>query len=461
MSETIRIQTAPIFERLLEPSRDKGAYGGRGSGKSHFFAGRLIDEAVSWPGDTGEGLRAICGREVQKSLKDSAKYLMESKIAEYRLTEADGFKVFNDVIKTPGDGLIVFQGLQDHTADSIKSFEGFHRFWGEEAHSISSRSIGLIRPTIRWESRRLGMSSEMWWSWNPLRKADAVDMLLRGEHKPTGAIVVRANWSDNPWFPSVLEQERQDCMRLTPDQYEHIWEGGYATVLSGAYYAKLLTQARLDGRVGRVAPDPLMTIRLFMDIGGTGARADAFSIWATQFIGREIRVLDYYEAVGQPIGTHVAWMRKRGYTPDRAQIWLPHDGANNDRIYDASYESEFRRAGYTVTVVPNQGTGAAGARVEASRRILPACWFNAPEGADHETQPTCSAGLEALGWYHEKRDEQRGIGLGPDHDWSSHGADAFGLAGIVYEPPRMEIRKQQSAVEKFLKRNRRGSAQAA
>lgn len=427
----LEIETAAVFEPLLKPARHKGAHGGRGSGKSHFFAGLLVEDALRFPGDAGEGLRAISGREIQKSLKDSAKFLIESKIAEYGLGEADGFKVFNDRIQTPGDGVMVFQGLQDHTTDSIKSFEGFHRFWGEEAHSISTRSIGLIRPTIRWEDRKRGLSSEMWWSWNPSRKTDAVDMMLRGGELPTGATVVRANWSDNPWFPSVLEQERLDCLRATPEQYDHIWEGGYATVLSGAYYARFLEEAKQQGRIGNVAADPLMTIRLFFDIGGTGAKADAVTIWAVQFIGREVRVLDYYEAVGQPLATHINWLRGKGYTPDRASIWLPHDGSTQDKVYDVSYESALRSAGYDVTVVPNQGKGAAAARIMAVQRIFPMVWFN---------KDTTEGGRDALGWYHEKKDETRNIGLGPNHDWASHGADSFGLMAVCYEEPQTKRR---------------------
>lgn len=410
---------------MLQPARDKGAHGGRGSGKSHFFAGLMVEDAITFPGDAGEGLRAICGREIQKSLKDSAKHLIESKIAEHGLGEADGFKIYEKEIRTPKDGLIVFQGLQDHTTDSIKSFEGFHRFWGEEAHSISAKSVGLIRPTLRWESARLGMQSEMWWSWNPVRKTDAVDAMLRGENKPTGAVVVRANWTDNPWFPKVLEQERLDCIRINPDQYDHIWDGGYATVLAGAYYAKSLTEAKNQGRIGRVGRDPLMTVRAVWDIGGTGAKADACAIWICQFVGREIRVLDYYEAVGQPLATHVQWLRDRGW--GKALCILPHDGSTNDKVYDVSFESALKEAGFSVKVVPNQGKGAAKMRIEAGRRLFPIIWFNAD---------TTEAGRDALGWYHEKRpDDGRNVGLGPEHDWSSHGADAFGLMCVVYEEP--------------------------
>jgi phage terminase large subunit len=240
------------------------------------------------------------------------------------------------------------------------------------------------------------------------------------------AIVVNANWRDNPWFGAELEQERLDCLRMTPDDYEHVWEGGYVTVASGAYFAKHLTAAKAESRIGRVAADPLMTLRLFVDIGGTGAKADSFVIWVAQFIGKEIRWLDYYEAQGQPLATHLNWLRSKGYTPDRAQFWLPHDGSTQDKVFDVSYESALRAAGYQVTVIPNQGKGAASARIEAARRLFPSMWFNA-----ETTEP----GRDALGWYHEKRDEARGIGLGPEHDWASHGADAFGLGCVAYEEP--------------------------
>ena len=145
----LRIPTAEAFAPLLAPARYKGAHGGRGSGKSHFFAGLLVEDALRAPGELGCGLRAACIREVQKSLKESAKRLVEDKITEFNLGEAQGFKVFREVIETPGDGLITFTGMQDHTADSVKSMEGFHRAWVEEAQSLSERSLQLLRPTIR------------------------------------------------------------------------------------------------------------------------------------------------------------------------------------------------------------------------------------------------------------------------------------------------------------------------
>jgi phage terminase large subunit len=421
LSELIRIDTAEVFEPLLAPSRYKGARGGRGSGKSHFFGEKLIEDCAAEPGESGEGMLAVCIREVQSDLAQSSKRLVEAKLSKFGLNEAQGFKVYRDVIQTPKDGLIIFKGMNDFNADSIKSLEGFKRAWWEEAQTATAHSLNMLRPTIR------ATGSELWFSWNPRRKTDPIDVMLSGAEKPTGSVVVQANWRDNPWFTAELEQERQDCLRMQPDQYDHIWEGGYVSVIEGAYYAKHLALAKAENRIGRVAADPLMTIRLFCDIGGTGARADAFAMWAAQFIGKEIRVLNYYEQVGQPLATHISWMREQGYTPDKAQIWLPHDGSTQDKVFDVSYESALKAAEYKVTVVPNQGKGAAKARIEAGRRMFPSMWFN-----EEKTAP----GRDALGWYHEKKDEKRGIGLGPKHDWASHGADAFGLMCVAYEEPK-------------------------
>lgn len=421
---TLEIQTARAFVPLLERSRYKGAWGGRGSGKSHNFAENLIEDCLAEPGESGgEGMRAICIREVQQDLAQSSKALVEGKLQKLRLSEADGFKVYRDVISLPGDGLMIFKGMNDFNAESIKSLEGFKRAWWEEAQTATQHSLNLLRPTLR------APGSELWFSWNPRRKTDPIDVMLRGQQIPTGAIVVKANWRDNPWFTPELEQERQDCLRMQPDQYDWIWEGGYQTVVTGAYFAEVLAKARAEGRIGRVSPDPLMTIRLFVDIGGTGARADAFAMWAVQFVGREVRVINHYERVGQPLAAHLEWCREQGYTPGKAEFWLPHDGASQDKVHAVSYESALRSAGYSVTVVPNQGKGAAKQRIEAVRRVFPSCWFD---------EAKCSGGIDALGWYHEKKDEARNIGLGPEHDWSSHSSDAFGLMAVSAERVQQE-----------------------
>ncbi|MDE2439742.1 MAG: phage terminase large subunit, partial [Betaproteobacteria bacterium] len=324
-------------------------------------------------------------------------------------------KVYEDCIKTPGDGLIMFQGMQDHTAESIKSLEGFHRAWVEEAQSLSQHSLTLLRPTLR------AAGSELWFSWNRRRKSDAIEKFFA----PMADQVVVANWRDNPWFPKELEDERQHDMVHNADQYQHVWEGDFARVTQGAYYAADLVRAREDGRIAHVARDPLMTVRAIWDIGGTGAKADACAIWIQQWVGKDILVLDYYEAVGQPLSAHINWLRSRGYAG--CLCILPHDGAQHDRVHDASYEGALKAAEFDVKVIPNQGTGAAKQRINAARRLFPKVWFN---------EATTEAGREALGHYHEKMDPTRQIGLGPEHDWSSHGSDAFGLGCIAYEEPR-------------------------
>ena len=412
---SLQIKTNPIFRPMLRPARYKGLYGGRGSGKSHFFAECLIEDSLMNP-----GLRSVCIREVQKSLKESAKRLIEDKLNKFGLGSHDGFNVLTDRIETPGGGVIIFQGMQDHTAESIKSLEGYSRAWVEEAQTLSARSLGLLRPTIRAEG------SELWFSWNPTRKSDPVDLMFRGGDPPTDSICLKVNYSDNKLLPSVLEQERQDCMRSQPEQYGHIWEGEYATVLQGAYFAKHIADARKEGRIGKVPKDPTQQVRAFWDIGFN----DATAIWVCQFVGREIRVLDYYEAAGQPLAAHLEWLRSRGWS--NALCVLPHDGAHGNVVTGSRFEDHIRAAGFQALTIANMGKGAAIRRVEAARKLFPAIWFN---------EDTVSAGIEALGWYHEKRDESRNIGLGPEHDWASHGADAFGLMCVAYEEPRASIKK--------------------
>jgi len=344
----LKIATAKIFEPLLARGvRYRGAFGGRGSGKSHFFGELLVELCQA-----ERGTSAVCIREAQKTLAQSSKRLIESKIAGLGLGHR--FKIFSDKIATPGGGVIIFRGMQDHTADSIKSLEGFRIAWVDEAQSLSARSLSLLRPTIR------AKNSELWASWNPRRRSDAIDDFFRTK-KPDGAVIVNANWRDNPWFPAVLEDERRTDLLLYSDRYEHVW----------------------------------------------------------------IRILDYYESVGQVLAFHVNWMRERGY--GRAINILPHDGVNENNIIGKKYADHWRDAGFSVEPpVKNQGKGAAMMRIEAVRRLGPKMWWN---------EATTEAGRDAVGFYHEKKDDVRNVGLGPEHDWSSHAADALGLMAICYEEP--------------------------
>ncbi|MDA0335380.1 MAG: PBSX family phage terminase large subunit [bacterium] len=223
---TLQIETPRVFVPLLEPARYKGAYGGRGSGKSHHFAEGLVEDCLMH-----SGTRAVCIREVQKSLKESAKRLIEDKIESLGVSQY--FNVKSTEIETPGGGVIIFQGMQDHTAESIKSLEGFHRAWCEEAQTLSARSLELLRPTIR------APGSQLWFSWNPRSVNDPVDSLLRGPKPPADSIVVRANYSENPFFPRELKTEREFDAQHKRDRYGHIWLGEYEPMAVGAIWDRL------------------------------------------------------------------------------------------------------------------------------------------------------------------------------------------------------------------------------
>ena len=201
---------------LLEPSRYKGAAGGRASGKSHFFAERAVECMAADP-----NLSIVCIREIQKSLKYSAKRLIESKIIAMGLSHLFDVQL-GEIKRIGGTGVMLFQGMQDHTADSIKSLEGFFIAWCEEAQSLSARSLELLLPTIRMED------SEIWFSWNPDQPTDAVDKLLIANTQDD-AIVVHVNFTDNPFCPEVVKKEAANHLKRDADSYAHVWLGAYNT----------------------------------------------------------------------------------------------------------------------------------------------------------------------------------------------------------------------------------------
>ncbi|WP_074578044.1 phage terminase large subunit [Polaromonas sp. JS666] len=423
----------PVFEGRADV---RGAKGGRGSAKTRSFAKMIAARGYMY-GMEGVTGQLVCGRQFMNSLEDSS--LEECKRAiEEEPWLAAYYEIGEKYIKSR-DGRIwfTFVGL-DRSVASIKSKGRILILWVDEAEPVTDAAWGVVIPTLREEGS--DWNAELWVTWNPKRKTSAVEKRFLGTKDPLIKIV-ELNWRDNPKFPAKLERERQRDLEERPDQYGHIWEGEHVSVVDGAYFAKQLTAAKAGGRICRVAADPLLTLRAFIDIGGTGARADNFVIWIEQFVGREIRVLDHYEVQGQPISAHLIWLRSKGYVPGLVTIWLPHDGDTQEKVFDTSYRKAFEDAGYAVEVVPNQGKGAASQRVEAVRRVFPLMWFN---------ESTTEAGRDALGWYHEKRDLERDVGLGPDHDWSSHSADAFGLGAMVYEIPNDTALKPIKYKRKYL-----------
>ena len=395
--------------------RDLAYHGGRGGAKSHSGAGGLVIQTAQ------QGLRVVCAREIQDSIKDSVKQLIEDKISDYGLE--DHFEALRDETRCRRGGGFLYKGVW-RNPDALKSLEGADVFWGEEANRFSARSIRLIRPTLR------KPGSRMIWTWNPEHDFDPIDAFFRGpkgppgpsKDYPLGSIVREVSWRDNPWFAdSPLAAERENDYRTDPDMAEHVWAGSYVRAVEGAYYAAQLSQMRQEGRVCALAKEPVLRVRAFWDLG----RRDATAIWIAQFVDREIRVLDYVEGRGQQLAYYVEQLRSRGWRD--ALCVLPHDGVHVRLESLGSVQEQLMAAGFEVDVIPNQGPGAALERVGKARALFPRIWFN-------DTSDV-AAGLKALGAYHERRDDKRNVGLGPEHDWASDPADAFGLMCVAYEDP--------------------------
>jgi phage terminase large subunit len=376
-----QIRLPPKLKSVFLGEADvRGAHGGRGSAKTRNFAKMTAVRAFTWSKAGREGI-ILCGRQFMNSLADSSLEEIKAAIRSEPWLEAH-FDIGETYVRTK-DGRISysFVGLE-RNVDSIKSKSRILLAWIDEAEGVTEKSWVKLIPTLREED------SEIWVTWNP---EDEESPTNKRFHTKVAAPdlrtkIVEMNWRDNPWFPAILDRKRLKDKEERPDNYDHIWEGAFVTAVEGAYFASCLTKARAENRIGRVEEDQSLVIRLFADLGGTGAKADNFVFWAGQHVGDEICWVNHYEQQGQPIATHLNWLREQGYTPGRAKIWLPHDGETHDRVIDVSFESAFR----------------------------------------------------ALGWYHEKRDDKRAIGLGPEHDWSSHAADAFGLMCVAHKVPQMQ-----------------------
>lgn len=276
-SKTLSIGVPRKLAPLLDRHRYKGAYGGRGGGKSHFFAEMLLARCYGGP------TRAACIREVQNSLKESVRQLLVDKIQKMRLGWF--FDVLGTEIRGRNGSIIIFKGMQSYNAENIKSLEGFDIAWVEEAQTLSAHSLKLLRPTLRQQG------SELWFSWNPRHDTDAMDRFFRGGRQVTGGIAAEINWDDNPWFPAVLRQEKEDDYASDPETAEHVWGGGYQIATEGAYYARLLHAAERAGRIGDFPHDISLPVSTAWDLGVD----DYTAIWFLQDNGCDVFAIDYYE----------------------------------------------------------------------------------------------------------------------------------------------------------------------
>lgn len=392
------IPTARVFAPLLEPARYKGAWGGRGSAKSHFFAGLWLDESVR------EKLDFVMLRETLKSLEFSVKKLLEAKIVQHNA--GDYFEVQDRRIKSRLGGVTIFEGMQNHTADSIKSLEGFQRAWFEEAQNASDNSLTLLRPTIR------APGSELWFSWNPKLATDPIDALLRGDDLPTGAKVVRANYTDNPWLPDELREEMEFDRRRDPDKYAHVWLGEYQRN-SEARVFKNWTVEEFD------VPDDAI-IRQGADWGFS---VDPSILVQCYTVGRKL----YIPHEAYMVGCEIDKLPDLFLTvPGSEKWWITADSARPETI------SYMQKHGF-----PKMGAAIKGAKsVEEGVSFL--------QSFDIVVHPRCRHVVDELTLYSYKTDPLTGEVLPVLADKDNHMIDGLRYAceGVRRVTKRREVEKQ-------------------
>jgi phage terminase large subunit len=412
-----RLNVPAVFKPLWQPKRYKGAHGGRGSGKSHAFAELLVVKATTTP-----GFRAACVREVQKSLKNSVKLLVEDKIKS--LGVAHLFTVLEAEIKTPGGGVIMFQGMQNHTADSIKSLEGFDVAWVEEAQSLSQRSLDLLRPTIR------KPGSELWFSWNPAKPTDPVDVLLRGENPPQDSVVIEVNWNDNPFLPAELLADLEDDRRRDPDKFQHVWQGAYS----------LNSEARVfrNWKIEAFDPPADAVHRFGAD---WGFAVDPTVLVRCHVEGRKL----YVDAEAWQVGCEIDKTPALFDTIPGSRKWLIR--ADSARPETVSY---MKRQGFRITQAI-KGPGSIEDGIEFLRSF------------DIIVHPRCKKVAEELTLYAYKVDDHTGDILPVLDDKNNHTIDALRYAleelrRTGYKPRQQQDAKPRDRWEKAFKGKEEGAS---
>lgn len=397
------VQIPEAYSDLFTPSRYKAYHGGRGGAKSHSFATALVLRAIQKPE------LILCCREIQASIKASSKQLIDNKIQE--MGAGHLFKSLDTEIRGINGSRFTFAGLRSNP-ESIKSMEGITFAWVEEADKVSQRSINLLIPTIRAEN------SEIWFSWNPVNEFDPVDMMFRGKTPPPDSIVRQVNFTENPFFPEVLKQEAEH-MRLTdPDQYNHVWLGGYRQTAEGAYYARQINDAIAEGRITHVPHQAEHPVHLVFDLG----MDDSTTVWMYQTVGREVQIIDYYESRYTSITDDMIAISRNPYLI--GTVFLPHDGKAKQKSSGKTTQEVVEGLGYKTQIVPSISVMDG---ISAVRSTFNRFWFAGDK---------CALGLKAVRAYHEEFDETLRIGKGPKHDWSSHAADALRYLALSLDMAR-------------------------
>lgn len=392
-----RLQLPTKLSGLFQPKRYKVMHGGRGGGKSWAVAAALLVLAADRP------LRILCAREVQKSMRDSVHRLLKDTIV--RLGIESFFEVLDAEIRGLNGSLILFSGLQSHTVDSIKSFEGADIVWAEEAHGISKRSWDVLIPTIRKDG------SEIWMTLNP--DMDTDETYQRFIATPSDDTwVCEINWRDNPWFPETLNQERLKSKRSqSAVDYDHVWEGKPRTVAEGAIYQHEILSLYAESRVIGVPYDPTLPVHTVWDLGWN----DAMTIGFVQRGPMDVRILDYIEDSHRTLDWYVTQIEKRPYR--WGHDYLPHDGRTRNFQTGKSTEEQLQSMGRKPIVLAQTSVEEG---IKAARMMFPRCYFD---------KAKTGRLLECLKRYRRALHVQTNEPMAPLHDAFSHGADMFRYIG--------------------------------
>ena len=387
---------------MFRPARFKVAWGGRDGSKSWNFARALLEKGAQ------RKLLIVCAREMMNSISESVHRVLSNQIVNLGLE--DQYRVEKSKIIGRNGTEIVFVGLK-HNIDAVKSLEGADIAWVEEAANVSKDSWDKLINTVRKDG------SEIWVSFNPELASDETWKRFVLD-PPAEAVVVKILYSDNPWASEVLRAGREELQGKDPDAFAHIWLGQPKRTLEGAIYANELRAAEAEGRIRRVAYDPIKPVHCAWDLG----EGDATAIWFFQIFMAEYRFIDYLEASGHKMQHYLTLLQGKGYV--YGLDYLPWDACSG--MLSGSLEQAMRTAGRSIRIQPKLSVAGG---IDAARTIFPNCWFD--EGR-------CADGLQALRHYRygDVKDMQTQTRQ-PLHDWASHGADAFrGAARGIVTPKR-------------------------
>ena len=396
----------PVFEG---DARYRGAYGGRGSGKTRTFALMTAIKGYQWSQQGIEG-QIVCAREFMNSLSESS--FEEIKVAIHSTPFLnEHYEVGERYIRTKDRRITYsFIGLR-RSLDSIKSKARILLAWLDEAEPVSDMAYTKLIPTVREQN------SEIWVTWNPENKYSATHERFR-ENPPAGAKIVEINWSSNPWFPEVLNKERLEDKEKRPDMYDHIWEGHFLTFSEGAYYGREMRVMREEERLTDVRYNPAVGVVCSFDLGV----GDSTAIWFAQFVGAEVHIIDYYEASGVGLDHYAKVLQDKGYVYD--QYILPHDVRVRELGTGMSRLETLAELGIRDVEIAPQLPVDDG--IQAVRSMLSRCWID---------KEKCERGIDCLVNYSRDWDENgKTWRVRPRHDWASHGADAFRYLAVGYRP---------------------------